>query len=112
MNDINNKAGNSISFGKADLSFLRTTAPLGNQARLQRPQAPHADLLRDQLVEHRLSLEMVDMQVENLERTIAAEQRKVEDDQLALDESLRIRARLLELRQAMLDFVVGLEKAP
>lgn len=69
--------------------------------------------VRDPLEQHvasrRTELETLDTQIASLDRTIELEQQKLIDSREALQSSYHSRARLLQLREAMLQFVLDLE---
>lgn len=58
---------------------------------------------------HRAELDALDVEIGKLDRSIAQEQDRIRQSKSTLDNSYRLRTRLLHLRSAMLNFVFDLE---
>lgn len=92
-------------------------APADNRFSVPTRQAPESryrdasghDPLDKIMQAHRLELESLHNQINNVDRTIEVEQQRLRDIKASLDSSYQAKARLLHLRGAMLNFVLELE---
>ncbi|UJQ93231.1 hypothetical protein [Mariluticola halotolerans] len=75
----------------------------------KRPETQGHDELEHQMSRHRADIESIEAQLAKLDEAINVEQAKLRDTRLSLDQKYHARARLMHVREAMVQFVQVLE---
>jgi len=109
--ELDNKAAAAALNANASPDFLRQNrAPAKDLGTTRYVDMHGRDEFDHNIMSHRTQLEMLHTQITNLDQTIELEQQKLRESKAALEASYHARARLLHLREAMLHFVLELER--
>lgn len=102
-------SGETEDPGKLSIRSITEVAGQAPSAAKHAYEAQGHDELQHQMNRHRADIESIEAQLAKLDEAINVEQAKLRDTRASLDQKYHARARLMHVREAMVQFVQVLE---